>query len=71
MSFTQTEYDNLKKVVLDILAEKPEVLEPIILKAVDEEKLTSIVRKELERMKISAMIDEDFDNFEKVFKVLA
>lgn len=71
MSFSQAEHEKLENLILELLAKKPELLEPIILKAVGEEKLTRIVRKELERMKISAMIDEDFDNFDKVFKALA
>jgi len=63
--------DQLKEVVLNVLKENPE-----ILKAAIEEILLPATRSEAEtpdarRKRMRAMIQQDFDHYEEVFKALA
>ena len=70
-SITISNPQQLKEVVLNVLKENPE-----ILKAAIEEILLPPARLEAEtpdarRKRMRAMIQQDFDHYEEVFKALA
>ena len=71
MSLEQTEQEKIKKAVLEILMEQPDIIKPILLKVLTDEKGIQVIQQALHKLKISANSTQIFKKYDDVFKALA
>lgn len=61
----------LKSFFKEILLEEPKFFKEILTEILEENQVSSSDEQAERRKKIEAMIDEDFDKYDEVFKALA
>lgn len=61
----------LKNMVIEILKEEPQLIKAIVKEVLEENQIIISDPQQERRKQIEAMINEDFDKYDNVFKALA
>ncbi len=71
MKLNHAERSELKSAILEVLVENKEVFKEVVQEVLSENKIIPSPQKLKRKNRLEAMINEDFDQYDEVFKNLA